>query len=309
MGKVAAVSHSPFLSTMSPKFYGCETPEELASIKDLEGLLNQPKYSQWQALRDTPEAAYIGLALPRYVLRLPWHPTKNPCGDLTFTESMGNHEHSNYLWGSSAILLAKNMQRSFITSGWCQYLRGPKGGGLVSGLPVSAFNIRGEEEIKIPVEIVIPDFRELEYANSGFIPLVYRKGTGDACFFSVQSAKKAKKFKDPKDSENAQLVTNLSYTLSITRIAHYVKCIMRDNIGSTADGPYIQKQLTAWLSKYITTVPDPDDLTLRFFPFKAAQVEVAPREGVVGFYDCKIAILPHVQFEGMDVELRLESRL
>jgi type VI secretion system protein ImpC len=214
-----------------------------------------------------------------------------------------------YLWGNSAILFARNMVRSFETSGWCQHIRGPKGGGLISGLPAHTFNIRGENEIKLPVEMQIPDFRELEYANAGFMPLIYRKGTADACFFSCQSLKKAKKFKDPKDSENSQLVTNLSYTMSITRIAHYLKCMMRDNIGSTADGEYIKKQIETWIGRYITTVPNPDDLTLKYYPFKAATVDVKKTDGVVGHYSCQVSILPHIQFEGMDVELRLESRL
>jgi type VI secretion system protein ImpC len=228
---------------------------------------------------------------------------------MNFTEEVKGDDDSKYLWGYANVLFARNMAKSFETSGWCQHIRGPKGGGLVTGLPTHTFTLRGEEQFKLPVEMVIPDFRELEFANSGFIPLVYRKGTADACFFSCQSVKKAKKFKDPKDSENAQLVTNLSYTLSVTRIAHYVKCIMRDNIGSTADGPYIQAQLTDWISKYITTIVNPDDVTLKYYPFKAASVEVAAREGMVGWYDCKIGILPHVQFEGMDVELRLDTRL
>jgi type VI secretion system protein ImpC len=206
-------------------------------------------------------------------------------------------------------LLAQNMIRSFTQSGWCQYLRGPKGGGLVSGLPVHTFNLRGEEEIKIPVEIAIPDYRELELANAGFIPLIYRKGSADACFFSVQSIKKPKKFKDPKDTEASQLVTNLAYTFSITRIAHYVKVIMRDNIGSSADATYIQTQLQSWITKYVTTVVNPDDLTLRHYPFKSAFVEVAARPGMVGWYDCKMKVLPHIQFEGLDVELRMDTRL
>jgi type VI secretion system protein ImpC len=205
--------------------------------------------------------------------------------------------------------MAQNMVRSFEESGWCQYLRGPKGGGLVSGLPVHMFNVRGEEDMKLPVEMTIPDYRELEFANAGFIPLVYRKGTADACFFSCQSLKKPKKFKDPKDSENSQLVTNLSYTFSITRIAHYVKCIMRDNIGSSADATYIRNTLESWMNSYVTTVVNPDDLTLRYYPFKAASVDVVEREGMIGWYDCSIAILPHIQFEGMDVELRLDARL
>jgi type VI secretion system protein ImpC len=309
MGKIAAASHAPFIGSVSPKFFGCDSIEELSAIKDLEGLLNHPKYGSWNKLRGSEEAAYIGLVLPRYVARLPYDPETNPCRDIPFQEQIRGDKDEDYVWGNAVSLFAQNMVRSFAQSGWCQYLRGPKGGGLVSGLPVHTFNVRGEEEIKIPVEMSIPDYRELEFANCGFMPLVYRKGTADACFFSCQSLKKAKKFKDPKDSENAQLVTNLSYSFSITRIAHYVKSIMRDNIGSSADAEYIKNSLKNWIFQYVTTVVDPDDLTLRFYPFKAASVEVVEREGMIGWYDCSISILPHIQFEGMDVELRLDARL
>jgi len=309
MGKVSAASHSPFIGSVSTNFFGCDSIEELAAIKDLEGLMNQPKYGSWNKLRESEEAAYISLTLPKIIARLPYDPDTNPCRGLNFKEDIRGDNDQDYLWGSAAIPFVQNMVRSFEESGWCQYLRGPKGGGLVAGLPVHTFNIRGEDEIKLPVEMAIPDYRELEFANAGFMPLVYRKGTADACFFSCQSLKKAKKFKDPKDSENSQLVTNLSYTFSITRIAHYVKCIMRDNIGSSADAAYIKNSLQNWIYQYVTTVVDPDDLTLRYYPFKAASVDVVEREGMIGWYDCAISILPHIQFEGMDVELKLDARL
>jgi type VI secretion system protein ImpC len=309
MGRISAASHAPYIGSVSPQFFGCEDMEELSAIKDLEGLMAHPKYGSWNKLRESEEAAYVGLTLPRYVARLPYDPETNPTGDFPFKEDLVGGEDSDYLWAPAAMLFAQNIVKSFETSGWCQYIRGPKGGGLVQGLPVHTFNIRGEDEIKIPVEISIPDYRELEFANAGFIPLVYRKNTADACFFSSQSIKKAKKYKDPKDSENAQLVTNLSYTFSITRIAHYVKSIMRDNIGSSADDAYIGDTLQNWIFQYVTTVVNPDDLTLRYYPFKAASVEVNPREGMIGWYDCSISVLPHVQFEGMDVELKLDSRL
>jgi type VI secretion system protein ImpC len=311
MGKISAASHAPFIGAVSPKFFGCQSIEELAAIKDVEGLMNHPRYGSWNALRESEVAAYIGLTLPRYILRQPFDPEINPCssGNFIFKEDVRGDDSTDYLWGSATALFAQNMIRSFTTSGWCQYLRGPKGGGLISGLPVHMFNIRGEEEMKIPVEMVIPDYRELDFANAGFMPLIYRKGTADACFFSCQSLKKSKKFKDPKDSENSQLVTNLSYTLSITRIAHYVKCIMRDNIGSSADAAYIGTVLNNWMFQYVTTVVNPDDLTLRYYPFKAAKVDVVERPGMIGWYDCNISVLPHIQFEGMDVELRLDARL
>ncbi len=311
MGKIAAASHAPFIGAVSPKFFGCQTIEELAAIKDVQGLMNHPRYGSWNALRESEIAAYIGLTLPRYILRQPYDPDINPCsgGNFVFKEEVRGDDNADYLWGNATILFAQNMIRSFTTSGWCQYLRGPKGGGLVNGLPVHMFNIRGEEEMKIPVEMVIPDYRELDFANAGFMPLIYRKGTADACFFSCQSLKKSKKFKDPKDSENSQLVTNLSYTMSITRIAHYVKCIMRDNIGSSADAAYISTTLNNWMFQYVTTIVNPDDLTLRYYPFKAAFVEVTEQPGMIGWYNCTISVLPHIQFEGMDVELRLDARL
>ncbi|MES2824667.1 MAG: type VI secretion system contractile sheath large subunit [Pseudomonadota bacterium] len=311
MGKLANASHAPFISSVGPKFFGCKNIEEMAEIKDLAAHMNHPRFEKWQQMRDSEEAAYIGLTLPRFLLRAPYDPEMNPAGaGITFKEQLNVQRGGDeFLWGNAALLFAKNMIHSFAHSGWCQYLRGPKGGGRIEHLPRYAFNLNGQEEFKAPIEMVIPDYRELAFSNAGFIPLIYRKGGSEACFFSSQSIKKSKRFKDPQDSENSQLVTNLSYTFSITRIAHYVKCIMRDNIGSAADDAYINNVLQTWLSQYVTTVVNPDDLTLRYYPFKAAQVITAPREGMIGWYNSEITILPHIQFEGLDVELKMDVRI
>lgn len=309
MGKIASVSHAPFISSVSTKFFGCDTIEQLDAIKDLKGELSAPKYSSFNALRESEEAAYLGLCLPRYIARLPWDPVANPCGGFNFTERTWGDDNSTYLWGNPAILVAKNLIKSFETSGWCQYIRGPKGGGYVKGLPVHVFNIRGQEESKMPVEMGITYSRELEFSDSGFMSLVSEKGTGNACFFSAQSLKKPKKFRDPKDSENSQLTCNLSYTFSVSRIAHYVQSIMYDNIGSDADASYIQRELTSWIMDYVSQVTNPDDLALRRFPFKAASIEVKDKPGSIGYFSADIAVLPHLQMEGAHVVLRTEARL
>ncbi|TDF42511.1 type VI secretion system contractile sheath large subunit [Alteromonadaceae bacterium M269] len=311
MGKLANASHAPFISSVGPKFFGCKNIEEMAEIKDLAAHMSHPRFEKWQAMRDTEEAAYIGLTLPRFLLRPPYDPENNPAGTgLGYKEKINhNKDGEDFLWCNASLLFAKNMINSFACSGWCQYIRGPKGGGRIEHLPRYAFDLNGQQEFKAPIEMVIPDYRELAFADAGFIPLIYRKGGSDACFFSSQSIKKSKRFKDPHDSENSQLVTNLSYTLSITRIAHYVKCIMRDNIGSAADDAYINNVLQTWLSQYVTTVVNPDDLTLRYYPFKAAEVTTTPREGMIGWYNSEITILPHIQFEGLDVELKMDVRI
>ncbi|XXF80718.1 type VI secretion system contractile sheath large subunit [Myxococcaceae bacterium GXIMD 01537] len=309
MGKIATASHAPFISAISPKFLGCNSMREVSQLRDVYGLLDTPRFSGWNKLRDTEEAAYIGLTMPRFIVREPYNNTTNPASGVNFTEKIRGDDDSEYLWGNSAMLFARNLVKSFETSGWCQHIRGPKGGGRITGLPVHVFNVRGEEEMKLPVEISIPDFREFELARSGLIPLIHKKGTADAVFFSAQSIKKAHTFKDPKDSENSQLVTNLAYTFSISRIAHYLKCIMRDNIGSTANAQYIFTQIDRWISGYVTALVNPDDLTLRYYPFKAYSLEVTDMPGKVGWYKCSLSILPHIQFEGMDVDLRVDARL
>jgi len=309
IGKVAAASHAPFVASAAPALFHCKSMAEVNQLRDVAGLFNTPAYSAWNKFRDSEEAVYVALTMPRYLVRAPYNEMVNPADGIHFNERVRGDIESEYLWGSTAMLFARCLVKSFESSGWCQYVRGVKGGGLVSGLPTYTYNIRGENELRAPVEISMPDFRELELANAGLIPLIHKKGTADAVFFSAQSAKLTHRFKDPKDSENSQLVANLSYTYSVSRIAHYIKCIMRDNIGSSADAPYIQKQIDGWIQKFVTTVQNPDDLTLRYYPFKAYSLEVVPVEGKIGWYHCNLSILPHIQFEGMDVDLRVDARL
>jgi type VI secretion system protein ImpC len=309
MGKVASAAHAPFVAAASPRLFGCETMAEVNLLRDIEGIFNTPRYSKWNQLRESEEAVYLGLTMPRYMVRAPYNDASNPAEGIHFEEELRGDDDSKYAWGNSAMLFARNLVKSFETSGWCQYIRGVKAGGLVSGLASHSYNIRGEDELRAPIEISMPDFRELELANAGVIPLIHKKGSADAVFFSAQALKKSHRFKDAKDSENSQLVTNLSYTYSISRIAHYLKCIMRDNIGSTADAAYIQTQIDRWIARYVTTLVNPDDLTLRYYPFKAYQLEVAPIEGRVGWFQCNLSVLPHIQFEGMNVDLRVDARL
>ncbi|AKP74093.1 type VI secretion protein, EvpB/ family [Piscirickettsia salmonis] len=311
MGKVATVSHAPFVSSASPQLFDCNTVEELSLITDLEGLTSHPKFGAWNKFRKTEQATYIGLTLPRYLLRVPYDPLVNPVGKAlkTFKEEMNYFDDQQYAWGNSAILFAKNLTQAFALNGWCQQIRGPKGGGLLEGLATPTFNVRGKEEIKAPVEFMIPDYRELEFSNAGFMPLVYEKGSSNACFFSTESLKFVEEFEDPHDSENSQMIANLAYTYSICRIAHYVRTMMRADIGTTAGAEYIQQKLEGWVSNYVTLISNPDDLTVSFFPFKKAEIKVEKIDGKAGWYTCNITVLPHIQFEGLDVELKIDTRL
>ena len=260
IGKVAALSHAPFVASVSPAFFGFDSAEQVSAARDLEGLLRHPRYRAWHALRESPEASYIGLVMPRYLARAPWSPDleQGDAPEFPFVEDVG-HDGRGYLWGSAAMLFARNMVRAFEQTGWCQTIRGAHGGGLRGGLPAHRFWVGNERVLKSPVEIGIPDWAELTFANAGFIPLLDRPGTDEACFFSCQSIRMPRIYRNQLESERSQLQSNLAYTLSASRIAHYLKCIVRDAVGSTADSDYLQELLKEWLEGYVTTIDSPDD--------------------------------------------------
>ena len=60
---------------------------------------------------------------------------------LNFKEN-AQGDSKKYLWGNTAYLMGRNLVKAFELSGWCQLIRGPKSGGLVTGLPVDAFTLR-----------------------------------------------------------------------------------------------------------------------------------------------------------------------
>ncbi len=323
MTKICAAAHCPFIASVNPAFFRVGTIGEVASITDLDAVMNHPKAGKWNELRDEDWAAYIGLTLPRYIVRAPWDASDNAQASrnllfntIGYVEIDGVEQrdaavrNQKFLWGNASLLFARNIVRSYESSGWAQHIRGPIGGGMMEGLTAYTFTgPDGKEELQPPIEITIPDYREYQFARNGLIALVNKKNEATATFFSATSIKKPKTFVEDLATKNAFLVTNLSYTFSITIIAHYVKVMMREYIGSTADATYIQQYLAGWLGGYVTTVTNPDDLTLLYYPFKATSVDVQPKPGPFGWYTATISILPHQQFEGMDVELRLEAEL
>jgi type VI secretion system protein ImpC len=306
MATVCKHAHAPFVASVGPSLFGLDDMSKLMEVRDVGAKLDEA----WLALREQEEFAYIGLTLPRYIVRRPYQAQDSAGGVVRFAEQPPSPEQEaqRHVWASSAMLFARNLVRSFEGSGWCQYIRGVKGGGLIEHLPRLPLE-QGSDELRPPLEVVIPDYAELALAEAGFIPVVHKKGSTDAVFFSCQSIKRPSVGADPRISENSQLTTNLSYTFSIARIAHYLKRMMRDNVGSNADAAYARAQIDTWIARYVTTIVNPDDLTLRYYPFKGYALDVKEVPGRIGWYDCSLTIQPHIQFEGMDVTLRVDARL
>ena len=233
MSKVAAAAHAPFLAAASPTLMQMGSWQELANPRDLTKIFGTPEYAGWRSLRESEDARYLGLAMPRFLSRLPYGAKTNPVEEFNFEEETGGGDHSKYTWTNAAYAMAVNINRSYKLYGWGSRIRGIESGGAVEGLPTHTFpSDDGGVDMKCPTEIAISDRREAELAKNGFMPLVHRKNSDFAAFIGAQSLQKPFEYDDPDATANANLAARLPYLFACNRFAHYLKCIVRDKVGS-----------------------------------------------------------------------------
>ncbi len=309
---VSAMAHAPFIASAGPKFFGLESFEGLPNLKDLKDHFSGPQFTKWQEFRETEDARYVGLTLPRFLLRQPYDPEDNPVKTFSYKEEVsGSHEH--YLWGNTAFAFATRLTDSFANYRWCPNIIGPQSGGAVKDLPLHQFESMGEIETKIPTEVLVSDRREFELAEEGFIPLTMRKGSDNAAFFSANSAQKVKFFgnsEEGKASElNYKLGTQLPYLFVICRLAHYVKVLQREQIGTWKERTDLENQLNTWIRQYIADQENPPAEVRSRRPLRAASIEVQDVAGNPGWYRVKLSVKPHFKYMGADFTLSLVGKL
>lgn len=309
ISKVAAAAHMPFVGSVGPAFFGKDSMEEVAAIKDIGNYFDRAEYIKWKAFRDSDDARYIGLTMPRVLGRLPYGPDTIPVRSFNYIESVKGPDHGKYLWTNASFAFAANMVKSFITNGWCVQIRGPQSGGAVTELPIHLYDLGTGNQVKIPSEVMIPETREFEFANLGFIPLSYYKNRDYACFFSANSAQKPALYDTADATANSRINARLPYIFLLSRIAHYLKLIQRENIGTTKDRRLLELELNKWIGGLVTEMTDPGDDLQASHPLRDAKVTVEDIEDNPGFFRVKLYAVPHFQVEGMDVNLSLVSQM
>jgi type VI secretion system protein ImpC len=311
MSKVAAAAHTPFISAASPTLMQMNSWQELANPRDLTKIFTTPEYASWRSLRSSEDSRYIGLAMPRFLARLPYGSKTSPVEDFNFEEETAGGDHAAYAWANSAYAMAVNINRSFKTWGWCTRIRGVESGGAVEGLPTHTFPTdEGGVAMKCPTEIAISDRREAELAKNGFMPLLHRKNSDFAAFIGAQSLQKPAEYDDPDATANANLSARLPYLFACCRFAHYLKCIARDKVGSFKERQDMSRWLNKWIMNYVDGDPanSSEEVKARK-PLAAAEVQVEEIPGNPGYYSSKFFLRPHYQLEGLTVSLRLVSTL
>jgi len=311
MAKIAAAAHAPFISGANPSLMQMGSWQELANPRDLTKIFSTPEYAGWRSLRESDDAKYLGLCMPRFLARTPYGAKTNPIEEFEFEEDTAGADHSKYTWANAAYAMATNINRSYKLYGWGSRIRGIESGGSVENLPLHTFpSDDGGVDQKCPTEIAISDRREAELSKAGLLSLIHRKNSDFAAFIGAQSLNKPTEYDDPDATANANLAARLPYLFACNRFAHYLKCIVRDKVGSFKERADMERWLNKWIMNYVDGDPvNSSEITKSQKPLAAAEVVVEEVEGNPGYYTSKFFLRPHYQLEGLTVSLRLVTKL
>ncbi|HEY4291436.1 type VI secretion system contractile sheath large subunit [Luteibacter sp.] len=311
MSHVAAAAHAPFVSAAAPAMFGLSSYGDLGRPRDLAKAFETVDYVKWRSFRASEDSRYVALTLPRFLGRLPYHPVDGlPVDGFAFHEDVDGTDHERYLWCNAAYAFGSRLVSAFAEHGWCAAIRGVEGGGLVEDLPAHTFKTgEGELSLKCPTEVAITDRREKELSDLGFISLVHCKNSDFAAFFGAQSVQKPTRYNSDSANANAILSTQLQYILAVSRIAHYLKAMMRDKVGSFASVSSVQTFLNVWISQYVLLDDNASHETKAQYPLREASIEVSEIPGRPGVYRAVAFLRPHFQLDELSVSLRLVTDL
>jgi type VI secretion system protein ImpC len=298
IARMAASMQVPFIASVGPEFFGLQTAEEQVRLPSLRAYFQKPEYAQWRSLRDNETSQYIALTLPRFLLRFPYGPDGEPVREFQFTENTDSS--SNHLWGRGSFAVATTIAHSFIENGWCTRITGLSGGGVVENLPLWKSRAAGRD-VRIPLDVLFPQSKELEFADAGFALLSCRINDDAACVLYAPTVYRTKKYSTPEETKESQLHATLPYQLFATRMAHYLRRIVRDDAtGLTAE--QAQEMLTA---KFRGILAKTDGELSE----EAVTVEVEESEEKPEYYDVFLRVRSPFQILGRGVDLLLGFEL
>ena len=312
LAAVASMSHVPVVANAAPSMFGRPSFTDLEGLNDLKALFESPQYARWQGFRASEDARYVGLAMPRFLLRLPYGEDTIPVKSFAFKEDVVDH-HDRYLWGYASNALVTRIADSFAKYRWAPNIIGPQAGGTVDALPLHQYQAMGALQTKVPTEVLLSERREFELSEEGFIGLTYRKDSDNAAFFSANSVQKAKTFGKTEAGvaaeTNYRLGTQLPYMFVMTRLAHYIKVIQREQMGETTNRSDLERGLNEWISQYVSDMDDAAPAVRARRPLREAQITVEDVEGQPGWFRCSVNVRPHFKYMGASFTLSLVGKL
>ena len=314
IAQVAAAAFAPLVASAHPSMFGLDDFAGLEQPLGLTKTFDQLEYLKWNAFRETEDSRFVGLALPRVLMRLPYEDDGSRTDGFAFHEDVAGRDARAYLWGSAAYAFAAVVIRAIAQSGWPAGIRGvqrdAEGGGLVSGLPVHCFSTDAHGVApKCSTEVAITDRQEQELSDLGFIPLCACAGTEFSAFYGNQSVQKPRKYDEAAATMNARISAMLQYMLCVSRFAHYLKVMVRDKIGTFTEAGECEKYLQDWLRNYVTADSDASAQVKARYPLREANVQVREHPDKPGSYLCVAHLWPHFELDELTTTIRLTTQL
>lgn len=311
---IAAAAFCPFIAGVSPIMFGLDDFTGLEGVENIRGGFSQAEFTEWNAFRQTEDARFVGLAMPRVLMRLPYETNDARADGFCFKEEVTDRDRSGFLWGNAAFAFGEVMIRAFAQCGWLAQIRGVQrnvtGGGLVTGLPVQSFGTDKSGVIpKSSTDTMITDRQESELSNLGFLPLVHCHDTEFSAFYSTQTVQKPKEYQDSASTQNAKISSMLQYILCSSQFAHYLKVLARDKVGTFQEMSELQMFLHNWIYEYVT----PDDKaraeTKASRPLRSAEVLLREDPAQPGRYLVTFKLWPHYQLDDLVASIRMKTTI
>jgi type VI secretion system protein ImpC len=317
VSQVAAAAFAPFISGVGARMFGFQEWPELSKPRDLAKIFETQEYTKWRSLRDSEDARFVNLVMPRVIARLPYGAATKPIDEFAYEEAPFDAsgaalamKHGEYCWMNAAYVMGARLTDAFAKTGFCTAIRGAENGGKVENLPYHVFTSDdGDLDAKCPSEIGITDRREKELSDLGFLPIVHYKNTDYSVFFGAQSIQKPKKYDRPAATANAALSARLPYLMATSRFAHYLKVIARDWIGSFMEATDAERRMNRWINNYVNSNESAGPEMKARFPLREARVEVSEIPGAPGSYNAIAYLRPWLQLEELTTSMRLVARL
>ena len=311
--EVAAAAFAPFIAGVHPMMFG--VPQfGLLERANLGDVFSSLKYVKWNSLREHEDSRYLGLVLPRILMRLPYTRDSQRVDTFVYEEDVSAADGSSYLWGNAAFAFGHVLVRAFALSGWFADIRGigqgPGSGGVIS-LPAHSFRTdRPAVAVKCSVDTIVSEARDKELGDLGFIALCDCEDTEYSAFFANQSVQKPKAYnRNQAATTNAQMSSMLQYVLCASRFAHYLKAIGREKIGGSANTGQLAFSLHNWVQQYVAADPGASPIERAKRPLREAKVEVEEKPGDPGHLHLRLFLAPHVQLDQMSAGIRLITEL
>lgn len=312
LSQVAAAAFCPVFLNASPSMFGVDRFDQMQHSIDYGKVQSDLDFLAWRQFRETEDSRFVGLAMPRMLMRRPYGSQQIARSGYLFDEM--DTDRDAHVWGGAVYAVGETLIRAFGQSRWLADIRGVQrgieGGGLVLGPVSHEFTTDSPEIAAKPItDLVVSDALERQLAELGFISLCACKDTPFAGFFSSPSAQKPQRYNTADATANAKMSAMLNYILCVSRFSHFIKIIGREKIGSFKEPEELQRELHNWLMEYVVSNADASLSIKAARPLRAAQVNVRAHPDKPGSYSCTMLLSPHYELDDMQASIRLVAEL